>query len=62
MTEVFVIIEKDGSGFKVEVKGVTGPACKQLTAQIEKDLGIVSGVHEKPEMHLGNSQQNKIGR
>jgi DUF2997 family protein len=62
MIEVLIYVEKDGSGFKVEVKGASGPVCKQLTAQIEKDLGVVTHVHEKPEMHLGNSQQNKIGR
>lgn len=60
MIEVFIHVEKDGS-WRVEVKGATGPQCKQLTQQVEKMLGVTTHVEEKPEFKLANTVQNKVG-
>jgi len=41
MNEIKVIIGKDGS-LKVDVHGVKGISCKDLTKELEKNLGVTT--------------------
>lgn len=49
-----VVRIKDGKAF-VEARGVKGPACKNLTEELERELGkkvsdrATSEMHERPE-------------
>ncbi len=50
---------------KVEVDGVIGPSCKDLTRQLEMALGAEQACIEKPEFHetqqVEQRQQQQIG-
>jgi hypothetical protein len=41
MNEIKVIVGKDGS-LKIDVHGVKGVSCKDLTQELEKNLGVVT--------------------
>lgn len=56
MPQVIVEISADGNA-KVEGVGVSGPACRALTAPIEKALGVVVSDQAKPEMFQTAQQQ-----
>ena len=59
-----VVVEIDSKGnVQIEVFNVPGKACHSLTQDVEKSLGIVTNVKDKPEIHqLGTaSNQQKIG-
>jgi hypothetical protein len=63
MAQVTLIIDATGNT-TVEVHGVQGPACQELTAQVERLLGTVQSVTHKPEFHdqCGESAQNNAGQ
>lgn len=63
MAQVTLKIGADGNT-TVEVNGVTGPACQDLTATVERLLGDVQHVQYKPEFHdaCGESAQNGLGQ
>lgn len=46
-----VIVSPDGSGIRVEVDGVVGTSCENLTKTFEK-LGAVSHKEKKSEYYL----------
>lgn len=59
-----IIVDIDPSGnASIEVKGAKGKACKDLTAGLEKALGKVTEVQEKPEINQrvthGRTQEQK---
>ncbi len=61
MQEIKFTIAADGS-VKTEVKGVKGGSCKDLTKQIEKALGAVTGSKNTPEHYEKDNQaQVKLG-
>ena len=55
--DVEVTVDKDG-GISLDVQGVKGKGCENLTRALEKELGNVSsrkhkaGYHQKPRQHL----------
>jgi hypothetical protein len=48
--EIKLIIGKDGK-VNIDVAGVNGPACQNLTKSIETALGKTESVKKKPEFH-----------
>ena len=62
MQEITLIIGKDGK-VNLDVSGVEGAACSELTKSIEKALGKVEKVKRKSEFYneqgVGSSQ--KVG-
>ena len=50
MKEIKLIIGKDGK-VNIDVAGVNGPACQNLTKSIETALGKTESVKKKPEFH-----------
>ena len=58
MNQITVTIDENGSS-RVEVNGVQGPDCKQLTQQLEKALGSTIGSVHKPEFYEVAKQQQK---
>lgn len=61
MQDIIIDIEPDGK-IKIEAQGFEGPECKQLTAEIEKALGEVTTVKEKPEYRRGRMVTRTAGR
>lgn len=53
-----VTVAKDGST-KVEVDGVVGSSCKEMTKHLEQRLGNVKSVEEKPEMYQTHEQKEQ---
>lgn len=53
--EIIVDISRDGTSVTVEGKGIEGPDCKALTAEIEEALGVVTERKLKPEYHRARS-------
>ena len=49
MRDEIIIDVSPGGDVTLEVNGVTGPACKELTEKLEKALGIVTRSTEKRE-------------
>jgi hypothetical protein len=43
---------KRGGGVEIEVEGVQGSSCKELTAPFEEALGDVTSTEEKPEYQM----------
>ncbi len=56
MQEIKLIIGKDGK-VNIDVAGVSGPACHELTKSIEAALGKTESVEKKPEFY----EQRKTG-
>lgn len=56
MQEIKLIIGKDGK-VNIDVAGVSGPACQDLTKSIEAGLGKTESVKKKPEFY----EQRKAG-
>ncbi len=56
MQEIKLIIGKDGK-VNIDVAGVSGPACQDLTKSIENALGKTESVKNKPEYY----EQRKAG-
>ena len=56
MQEIKLIIGKDGK-VNIDVAGVSGPACRDLTKSIEAALGKTESVKKKPEFY----EQRKAG-
>ena len=50
MQEIRLIIGKDGK-VNIDVAGVKGSACQDLTKSIETALGRTESVRKKPEFH-----------
>jgi hypothetical protein len=48
--EIKLIIGKDGK-VNIDVAGVSGPACQNLTKSIETALGKTESIKKKPEFH-----------
>ena len=63
MAQVTLIIDSTGNT-TVEVNGVQGPQCQELTAHVERLLGTVKSVTHKREFHdlCGESAQNNVGQ
>lgn len=55
MNEIRIKIAKGGKAVKIDVNGVTGTACKDLTKAIEGALGTVAEVEDKPELYQTGS-------
>lgn len=53
--EITIDIGADGR-VQVEGHGFVGDECKQLTKDLEEELGVVEQVVEKPEMHATRSR------
>jgi len=58
MAEVIVDIDKDGN-VKIEVNGVEGKACLDITESLEEALGVVESRTEKPEMVKNVQKQSQ---
>ena len=50
MQEIKLTIGKDGK-VNIDVAGVSGPACQNLTKSIEAALGKTESVKKKPEFY-----------
>lgn len=50
MPQIIIDIAETGESF-IEVKGVTGSSCQDLTRNIERALGKTTGDVKKPEFH-----------
>ncbi|MHB8974282.1 MAG: DUF2997 domain-containing protein [Pirellulaceae bacterium] len=63
MAQVTLIIDAEGNT-TVEVNGMQGPQCQDLTANVERLLGAVQSVSHKPEYHdaCGESAQAGMGQ
>jgi hypothetical protein len=63
MAQVTLIIDATGNT-TVEVHGVTGPQCQELTRNVERLLGTVQTVTHKPGFHdqCRESAQNNAGQ
>lgn len=59
--EILVVIDADG-GISVEVTGVKGKTCTDLTAELEAALGQVEKRQFKPEYFQETATRQKIGR
>ena len=57
-TEVLVSISVEGE-IKVEVKGLPGPGCKDLTRQLEAALGDTVGDKKTREFHQAGKAVNR---
>lgn len=51
MEQIIVTIDPEAA-VKIEVKGVAGSGCKELTAALEKALGETTGDSKTHEYHL----------
>lgn len=58
MQELEIAISPTGE-VKIEVKGVTGSACLDLTRDLENKLGTVEDRQQKPEFYQQNEQQQQ---
>jgi hypothetical protein len=54
--KVTLLIEEDGS-VAVEVDGVKGKACTELTAEMEQALGMVTSQDKKAAYHVVGSKE-----
>jgi len=63
MAQVTLIIDASGNT-TVEVNGVQGTQCQDLTANVERVLGTVQTVTHKPEYHdaCRESAQTGLGQ
>ena len=59
MEEHIIVIDPDGTT-QITVNGVTGKACKDATAQIEKALGTV--IKDTPTPDMYKKEKVKITR
>ncbi len=50
MTEIKIVIGSDGKA-NIDVAGVKGKSCSDLTKSIEKALGKVQATKKKPEFY-----------
>jgi len=48
--QVIITVTQDGAT-EIEVKGVKGKGCKDLTKGLEQSLGVVDGDRLTPEYH-----------
>ena len=53
--EIEIIISKDGK-CKLDVKGVKGSACEELTKKLEEAMGVVVSREKKPEFHVAGQK------
>lgn len=60
--ETIIIDIAPGGDVKIEVDGCSGPACKALTAPLEKALGTVSKSVEKREMRDARTDNRIVNR
>lgn len=60
MEQVVVTIERNGA-VQIEVNGVTGGRCKDVTAQLERALGVSGSSEEKPEFYQEATQGQSQG-
>lgn len=60
MKEIIIDIDEDGTP-TIEGIGFQGPECKQFTDKIEKALGVVQSVKEKPEYKRSRPLVRKVG-
>lgn len=51
MKEIKVIISKDGSGVELDVEGVKGSSCEDLTKDLLEALGSIEKSEKKPEYY-----------
>ena len=58
MQEMEIVISPSGE-VKIEVKGVTGDACLDLTRDLENQLGSVEDRQLKSEFYQQNEQQQQ---
>lgn len=58
MQEVIIDIIKGAP--KIRVKGVAGKACKEITRELESDLGETVKSTDTPEMHQRVTQGNTL--
>lgn len=58
MKEICIDIEADGS-WSIDVTGVEGKECKELTAGLEQALGKVTEAKEKPELRRAQQTRGK---
>jgi hypothetical protein len=58
MHTITVTIDPSGAS-TVEVNGVQGPNCKELTAKLEQALGATIGSVPKAEFYEAAQQQNQ---
>lgn len=62
MQEVVIEIDERGD-VQIEVSGVNGKACTELTRELETDLGLsVTARRLKPEYHRSMAQQREAKR
>jgi hypothetical protein len=61
MKEIKVNISPDGSKVSVEVNGVPGPSCKDLTEQFQKALGTVIETKKTGEYYLTPEIEVQVG-
>lgn len=63
MTEIKIIIGKGGK-VSLNVEGVTGPSCRELTRRLEEAMGRIESVKKKGafyEQTQAVNQQQKLG-
>jgi hypothetical protein len=58
MAHIDLLIDEDGQT-TIEVKGVSGPGCQNLTEAIEKAIGNKTSDVRTPEYRLAASQANQ---
>jgi len=58
LQEIDIFIEKDGQ-VKLEVRGVKGPGCLDLTRDLEKALGGAVEREMRPEAYEAIEQSNQ---
>ncbi len=57
--KITLLVNEDGS-VQLEVEGVKGKGCTELTADVEKALGTVTSVKKKAEYHqLGKTESKQ---
>lgn len=59
MQEIHITIDKDGK-VVIDVHGVVGVSCTDLTALLERELGEVVAREFKPEMYQ-DGQPGRVG-
>lgn len=57
--EITIDIDTQGN-VVIGTKGVKGPECKQLTKQLEKDIGTVTSSRKTAEYHERPQVQRKV--
>lgn len=55
MPIIEIMIDDKGNPV-VKVEGMTGPGCKDLTAALEQDLGVVSEDEKTPDYYAKQAQ------